>query len=327
MSGEPSITNPPPAAIIGSATATDAGKSAAGVIGFAAGPDSAGVIGANSATAGQATGVVGVTMSTEGGGVAGEAKATSGETIGVYGDAKHSPDGTGVFGEGGRSGVFGIATGTDGQGVWGDANNGSNAKGIYGHSSTGYAGWFEGNVTVHGELTKYSGSFKIDHPLEPANKYLSHSFVESPDMKNVYDGVVLLDAKGEAWVSLPVWFEALNSDFRYQLTALGRPQPKLYIAQEISGNRFKIAGGRPGAKVSWQVTGIRQDAYARAHRIKVEEEKPLAEKGFYLSPELFGQPEEKSIEWAHRPEQVQAPQKEQAARTGEVTEARLAQRE
>jgi hypothetical protein len=170
-----------------------------------------------------------------------------------------------------------------------------------------------GDLNVNGTLSKAAGSFKIDHPLDPADKYLSHSFVESPDMMNIYNGVTRLDAKGEAWVSLPEWFEALNSDFRYQLTAIGRPQPRLYIAQEVSANRFKIAGGKSGAKVSWQVTGIRQDAYARAHRIRVEEEKPAAAKGFYLHPELFGQPKEKGIEWAHRPEQMQPSPKEQAA--------------
>jgi len=128
---------------------------------------------------------------------------------------------------------------------------------------------------VTGNLTKASGSFKIDHPLDPVNKYLSHSFVESPDMMNVYNGVVLLNLRGEAWVNLPDYFEALNRDFRYQLTPIGAPAPKLYIAKEVSGNRFKIAGGKPGGKVSWQVTGIRQDAYANAHRIAVEEGKPV----------------------------------------------------
>jgi hypothetical protein len=94
---------------------------------------------------------------------------------------------------------------------------------------------------------------------------------------------------------MPDYFQALNSDFRYQLTAIGAPGPNLYIAEEISGNRFKIAGGKTGSKVSWQVTGIRQDAYAVAHRIKVEEDKPAQERGHYLHPELFGATEKEAI--------------------------------
>ena len=106
---------------------------------------------------------------------------------------------------------------------------------------------------------------------------------------------MVLDRKGEAWINLPDWFEALNRDFRYQLTAIGAPAPKLYIAQEVSGNRFKIAGGQRGGKVSWQVTGIRQDPYAERHRIVVEEDKPAAEQGYYLHPEVYGQPTSKGI--------------------------------
>jgi len=153
----------------------------------------------------------------------------------------------------------------------------------------------EGNGFFAGKVSKSGGSFKIDHPLDPANKYLEHSFVESPDMMNIYNGIVVLDSKGEAAVSLPDYFQALNSDFRYQLTAIGAPGPNLYIAEEISGNRFKIAGGKAGSKVSWQVTGVRQDAYAAAHRIKVEEDKPAQERGRYLHPELFGATEKEAI--------------------------------
>jgi hypothetical protein len=167
---------------------------------------------------------------------------------------------------------------------------------------------FYGTVNVNGTLTKSGGSFKIDHPLDPANKYLSHSFVESPDMKNIYDGVVTLDATGQAEVSLPDWFGAVNKDFRYQLTSIGAPGPNLYIAAEISANRFKIAGGAAGAKVSWQVTGTRQDAWANAHRIPVEELKPAQERGSYLAPELFGQPQEKSVRLARHPAAAPAQQ-------------------
>jgi hypothetical protein len=152
-----------------------------------------------------------------------------------------------------------------------------------------------GNLTVTGTVSKGAGSFKIDDPLDPANKYLSHSFVESPDMMNIYNGNVTLDAHGDAVVVLPAWFEALNCDFRYQLTALGAPGPNLYIAEEISNGRFKIGGGAGGGRVSWQVTGIRHDAFAEAHRIPIEEEKPAAERGHYLYPELYGQPADSRI--------------------------------
>jgi hypothetical protein len=210
--------------------------------------------------------------------------AVSATSLGVFGS---SPDEVGVFGNSVNSvGVFGSS----------DRN-----IGVYGSSLSFYAGYFNGNVEVTGTLTKTAGSSKIDHPLDPANKYLSHSSVESPDMKNIYDGVAVLDATGEAVVELPEYFAALNRDFRYQLTAVGAPGPNLYVAQEVTHNRFRIAGGEAGTKVSWQVTGIRQDAWAAKHRIPVEEDKAELERGHYLHPELFDQPEEKSVEWVRHP--------------------------
>jgi hypothetical protein len=155
---------------------------------------------------------------------------------------------------------------------------------------------FFGPVNIYGDLTKPLGSFKIDHPLDPENKYLFHSFVESPDMMNVYNGNVTLDARGEAWVELPDWFEALNKDFRYQLTCIGGFAP-VYIAEKVSGNRFKIAGGTAGLEVSWQVTGIRHDAYADAHRIQVEQDKRPEDRGKYLYPKELGRPETMGINY------------------------------
>ena len=96
-----------------------------------------------------------------------------------------------------------------------------NGYGVYASSGNNYAAYLDGSVYIRGPLQKPGGQFKIDHPLNPASKYLCHSFVESPDMKNVYDGVVILDKKGEAEVDLPDWFSALNKDYRYQLTAIG----------------------------------------------------------------------------------------------------------
>lgn len=250
--------------------------------------------------------------------------SNSGTGNGVYGYSSGAAYQMGV-------GVGGVSDGAYGYGVWGECN-GAGGTGVVGHSdgsngygvnasgghggvyaqggqygvygySTQYAGYFSGDVGVTGTLVKTAGSFKIDHPLDPENKYLYHSFVESPDMKNIYDGVVTLDSGGEAWVELPEWFGALNKDFRYQLTCIGG-FAQVYIAEEVSGNRFKIAGGTSGLKVSWQVTGIRKDPYAEAHRIPVEELKKPEEQGYYIHPDLHRQPEEKSIEWAHHPEMM-----------------------
>lgn len=145
-----------------------------------------------------------------------------------------------------------------------------------------------GDISITGNLAKGSGSFKIDHPLDPENKFLSHSFVESPDMMNIYNGNVVLDEAGSAWVELPDWFEALNKEFRYQLTCIGG-FAQVYIAEEIVDGRFKIAGGSEGLKVSWQVTGVRNDPFAETNRIQVEEEKPMDQRGTYLHPNAYGQ--------------------------------------
>jgi len=206
---------------------------------------------------------------------------------------------------GGSSSFFG-GEGLHAIGGNGSSENGGDGIRAYGGSGSpsGFAGYFFGDVAVTGNLSKGGGSFKIDHPLDPANKYLYHSFVESPDMMNIYNGNVVLDANGEAVVELPDWFGALNRDFRYQLTAVGAPGPNLYIAQEIENNSFRIAGGNAGSKVSWQVTGIRQDAWANAHRIPVEVDKPERERGYYIHPELYGAPEEKGMEWARHAEMM-----------------------
>ena len=113
-------------------------------------------------------------------------------------------------------------------------------------------------------------------------------------------------------MQLPAWFEALNTDFRYQLTAVGSPGSGLYVAQEIQSNSFRIAGGTPGLKVSWQVTGVRQDAYARTNPLVVEVEKSERERGYYIHPQLFGQPPTQSIEWAQHPLQMKRAQQSQA---------------
>jgi hypothetical protein len=126
-----------------------------------------------------------------------------------------------------------------------------------------------GNLNIVGSLSKGSGTFVIDHPLDPANKLLFHSFVESPDVKNIYDGIATLNDAGEATIELPDYFEALNKDFRYQYFALHDAMPYLYVT-EVHDNKFEIKGGKPHGEVSWQITGIRQDPYILKHPITVE---------------------------------------------------------
>ncbi|HSB11453.1 MAG TPA: hypothetical protein VLM38_18335, partial [Blastocatellia bacterium] len=47
---------------------------------------------------------------------------------------------------------------------------------------------------------------------------------------------------------------------------------------------------------------IRKDAYANRHRIQVEETKPEAERGYFLHPEAFDQPEEKGVMFVNNAE-------------------------
>jgi trimeric autotransporter adhesin len=299
-----STTSP---AITGNANATvgytqgvsgsSASTSGIGVIGNATATtgDAYGVFG-QTATTGFGAGVIGVTTSTTGTAFGGFFQSASTGAVALFAHAS-APSGTSSAITGqieSPNGVAGYFVAHAGAGLILLGTSGSNNADVFSVDASGN-GSFSGNLSVTGNLTKGSGSFKIDHPLDPANKYLSHSFVESPDMMNIYNGLVVLDTKGESSVILPDYFQSLNSDFRYQLTAIGAPGPNLYVAEEISGNHFKIAGGKPGAKVSWQVTGIRQDAYAKAHRINVEEDKPEQQRGHYLHPELFGATEKEAI--------------------------------
>ena len=235
----------------------------------------------NQPTTGQNDGVTGLSFHNDG---------VQGITTATQSDGLHA----GVFGEAAQSdGVIGTSNSGLHAGVAGANTAGGN--GIYGESaSPGYAGYFFGDVSVNGTLSKAAGSFKIDHPLDPANQTLSHSLVESPDMMNIYNGNVITDAHGDATVSLPAYFESLNRDFRYQLTVIEQFAQAI-ISSEIKDNRFTIKTDKPDVKVSWMVTGVRQDAYANAHRISVEEYKAANEHGKYIHPALYGQPKEMGV--------------------------------
>jgi trimeric autotransporter adhesin len=234
--------------------------------------------------------------------------------VAIYGEGT-TFNGTGVFGLAPQVGgnTVGVRAQTDsqtGRGLWAIATNGNGTNyALYAEnpqSTNGYAGYFTGlpsfgRVHITGTLSKGMGSFKIDHPLDPANKYLYHSFVESPDMMNIYNGNVVTDADGYATVELPDWFEALNRDFRYQLTVVDEADSAGFVqakvVRKVADHRFTLRTSAPRVEVSWQVTGIRHDAIADKHRIPVEEDKPEEERGKYLYPVEHDQPAEKGVDW------------------------------
>jgi hypothetical protein len=198
-------------------------------------------------------------------------RATSVARVGVVGITMAGPKaGDAEVG----CGVYGLSFA--GAGICGNTAFGTGVLGIGATKVGAWAGRFEGNVHVSGALYKSASYFSIDHPLDPKRKVLNHACVESPEYKTFYDGVATLDARGRASVKLPRWFDALNHELRYQLTAIGAPAPELHVAREVRDGAFAIAGGQPRQKVCWQVTGVRRDTWARANPLHVEQSRKSA---------------------------------------------------
>ncbi|CUU34574.1 MAG: hypothetical protein N2045_10345 [Fimbriimonadales bacterium] len=307
------------------------GTNGIGVAGIASRPGGRGVLGWGAATTGVNYGVRGESESPDGTGVYGLHAATAGTAPGVHGVTNSFSDyAVGVLGEvsftspgGFSAAVRGInrGTGVNGIGVWGSQDG--SGWGVYGNSVSGIGvlGWAAAalgiNYGVLGGSDSPDGygvfslgrfaasgtkSFQIDHPLRPETHFLNHFCTEAPEPLNAYSGVVVLDARGEAWVQLPDYFESINRDPRYTLTPIGAPMPNLHVAVEIQNNRFKIAGGVPGKKVSWRVEAIRNDRWVRQYGYQTEQEKPEPYQGKYLHPELYGQPKERGIHYRPEPE-------------------------
>jgi len=254
-----------PAATLHSVTGS---ASQISIRGRASGADGIGVLGEASTTNGYTYGVFGQTYSTSGVGGAGYARAESGVTYGVFGSS-NSTEGVGVFGyaypaSGTTYGTYGQSNSASGWGVW--------AQGRFGASGT--------------------KSFRIDHPLDPENKYLLHYSTEMPEPQNAYNGVVTTDAQGVAWIQLPDYFEEINKDFRYTLTVVDDTDRSDFVmaqvTRKIRDNRFKIRTSAPNVEVSWEVKGVRNDLWVRKNGAPVEVEKEGKEKGKYQHPELYG---------------------------------------
>lgn len=207
-------------------------------------------------------------------------------------------------GKGGATGGIGVVavggigvSGTGGNGLVVTAGSGNPLvmpKALAGH-------FLGGDVNIDGGVVRaLQKLFHIDHPLDPENKYLNHVSVESSEILNVYSGNITTDASGDAIVILPDWFEALNKDCRYQLTVIGAFAQAI-VSEKVKGNRFAIKTNAPNVEVSWQVTGVRSDPTTLKRPLVVEEDKPESERGYYLSPDAYDQPEERNVNWARYP--------------------------
>jgi hypothetical protein len=291
---------------------------------MSASTDGKGVHGEATATAGYADGVFGRTASTEGRGVYGAAMATICTTYGVYGES-HSIDGRGVSGWGRATansiGVEGISTSTGGIGVRAVASATTGAgygvfavtgssdgiavsgwadygTGVYGSTSStsGYGGYFEGDVYVDGSINKSACSFLIDHPLDPENKLLRHNCMESPEHLVVYRGKVRLDEAGEAAVEMPEYFKALakEDEASIHLTPSGA-SPFMVSGEWNTDFDGLTIHGDPGRDVFWEVIAERDDPVIRQLTRPAEENKGPDSKfcvqGKLLHPTAYGYPE------------------------------------
>lgn len=282
-------------ALIGRTTYTGGALNAAGVQGIADGVNASGVWGtANRGT--KAAGVYGA--STTGLGVYGYGPTG---VLGVGADGvvglSTVNEGSGVLGvasDACRDAVAGVSTSLDGNGLYGEASNGTNAAGVYGTSSTGWAGYFEGSVFVSGSMVFPAAFIQVDHPVNPANQWYRQALVGSYEQVSVLGGNVVTNDAGRATIEVPAIFEQTHRDFRYQLTPIGKAT-SLHVVRELEGGRFVIEADAPGVRVSWQLTGERTDPSARRHRMDIEAPKVGASRGRYLEPKLFGKPRSRGL--------------------------------
>lgn len=200
---------------------------------------------------------------------------TAGQTQGVYSQVS-SPTGLAVYGEN-------LVANNTGHGLFG--NN---------PSGTGWAVYAAGRSATTG--TK---SFVIDHPLDPENKILLHYSSESPEPQNFYNGIVRTDERGYATITLPDYFESINRDPRYSLTVIDEGDSEDFVlakvVRKIKGGQFVIRTSAPGVEVSWEVKAIRNDRWVQEKGAPTEVDKVGLQRGKYLMPSLYGQPDSKGM--------------------------------
>ncbi|MCC7433273.1 MAG: hypothetical protein IT363_01210 [Methanoregulaceae archaeon] len=202
----------------------------------------------------------------------------------------------------GFAGIDGRSGSTSGLAVFGQ-NDAADGKAVVGQAS-GYGVYSFGPLGATG--TK---SFRIDHPLDPENRYLLHYSTESPTPQNFYSGNVKTNAQGKAWVELPSYFAEINANFKYQLTVVDDNESDTFVhvkvGRKIARNRFLIMSSEPNVEVSWRVEADRNDLWVRKNGANTEVDKQPNERGLYQHPELYGLRKEYGINESRKTGQKQ----------------------
>lgn len=228
---------------------------------------------------------------------------------GGYGVRGFVTDPNGAIGVLGQVGISG-GTGTAVRGENVNAANGGNAveavtngSGSALFAQGAQAATLNGDVTINGDLTVTGtkSGFRIDDPRAPAQRTLTHTPVETDAMTVTYSGNVRTDSRGRATVRLPEYAETLAADWRYQLTPIGKFGQAI-VEHEVRDGRFVIRTEHGDTKVSWNVVGVRRDPQARRDAIDPVADKRGDDRGRYLDPTLYGQPESRSSVERVRPE-------------------------
>jgi hypothetical protein len=139
-------------------------------------------------------------------------------------------------------------------------------------------------TTVAGSLSKGSGTFKIDHPLESKKEtnYLVHSFVEGPRADLIYRGKVTL-VNGTAVINIDETvgmtagtFVALNRDVQCFTT---NESGWDLVKGKVEGNILTIISQNSEStdEISWMVVGERQDEHIKNTNWTDENGKPILE--------------------------------------------------
>jgi hypothetical protein len=210
---------------------------------------------------------------------------TSSDALIMLGDGKNGPHGL----------LFGDDGGTTMAMVYRTSPNEISFESDNDVSSTNAVMTIEqaGTVDVVNEFTAGTKTFKIDHPLDPFNKILKHSVIESPEMMNVYKGnsKTLKDGSGQAYtkVKMADWFTALNGndlkDYSFSITPLNGFCGEYYVDNTlISIEGSFIIRTQRECEFSYVVYSVRHDKFAEAHRVQVE---TVKDEPGYIHEELW----------------------------------------